>query len=194
MGAITNFKETTLPKSEITNFLNRIIIMDKQTRSREEDMYRGDFGDSVISDKYYNYPSKHQSEAKVERSIDQFEDQVINYGEKYSLYYSVVDVLGFYAYTPEVHVMGSPHGEVTLQNGRTFKNITALKKAVKADQNKLSPLYVGQLILDENYQPFGTIMFDKVGRLYKSKPKKLPKKYAIQTQLVELIYGGFCPW
>lgn len=193
MGAITNFKETTLPKSEITNFLNRIIFMDKQTRSCEEDMYRGDFGDSVISDKYYNYPSKHQSEAKVEQSIDQFEDQVTNCGEKYSLYYSVVDVLGFYAYTPKVDVMRS-HGEVTLQNGRTFKNITALKKAVKDDQNKLFPLYVGQLVLNENYQPIGTIMFNKVGRLYKSKPKKLPKKYAIQTKLVKLIYGGLCPY
>ena len=194
MGAIANFEEAVLPKSEITNFLNRVIFMDKQTRSREEDIYRGDFGDSVISDKYYNYPSKHQSKAKVEQSINQFEDQVTNLVDRYVLYYSVVDILGFYAYTPKVHVMGSSHGEVTLQNGRTFKNITALKKAVKDDQNKLFPLYVGQLILNEIYQPIGTIMFNKVGRLYKSKPKKLPKKYAIQTELVKLIYGGYCPY
>lgn len=199
MGTIYNTGTLKATPETIISRLNLIRERDRKSRVRQEDMYRGDFGSShvnrggpLVSFEYLN------TEKQRDRNEQKFNDLMLDKNDKYIIHYASIRRLGFLAAKLKVethHGYKSVNGIGVKEKGITkrFKNITELKKYVK----NLSPLGKKRLhnayIVDlKTYQNVGVIAGER--RVYKSKPKKLPKKYDFITEYNEYIYGGGCPY
>ena len=74
MGAILNIKFMTMKEKDIKDTLQSIIDEDMHTRVTDEDMYRGDFGNSRIGLEpvFIDYTS---SRNKIQKNSEKFEDE-----------------------------------------------------------------------------------------------------------------------
>ena len=94
MGAILNTRFTTVKEKDIRKVLQHVIDTNARTRVTEEDMYRGDFGDSHLSDKpvFTDYTS---SRNKIQKNGEKFEDDT-NF-KKYRMDYAILGEIGYVA-------------------------------------------------------------------------------------------------
>lgn len=190
MGASFRSSTAKLGISSIRLYLNNIIERELDSRSSEDDMYRGDFGSSTLAvtrPKIY----KGKSERKIEKNFMKFEDET-NF-KKYVIDYAIIGQLGYLAKKSIVKLQGRPVGKIILVNPlgsrMEFKNITELKNELKKDlffaQKALySRIFCGNVEI-------GVVDFE--AHAYKSKPKRLPKKYQWLEEYVEIGYGGYVP-
>ena len=106
MGAILNTRFTTVKEKDIRKVLQHVIDTNARTRVTEEDMYRGDFGDSHLSDKpvFTDYTS---SRNKIQKNGEKFEDDT-NF-KKYRMDYAILGEIGYVARShPKVALDESP--------------------------------------------------------------------------------------
>lgn len=205
MGAILNIKFMTMKEKDIKKELESIIDNAFRTRTSEEDMYRGDFGNSRIGLEpvFIDYTS---SRNKIQKNSEKFEDETDF--EKYRMDYAILGEVGYIASShPKVALDESPRlkkGEFIIVNDiieqtwnphkRKFKSITELKNYLKCNPAQTSLSGQGIYIIDKNLETrvIGHIYCDK--REYKQQPKQLPKKYATIHRYVVVGFGGFCPY
>lgn len=101
--------------------------------------------------------------------------------------------MGYRAYEPDVYLKVKVRGTINVRTAKgtwlEFKNVTELKRALKN-------ISTARTLLGARLYSGGVHIGYIVnrGRVYKSKPKKLPKKYMWIDKYVHVAYGGFNPY
>lgn len=187
MGAILKTGRVRVGRAHMKQWLEKMSEADAASRRDEHDMYRGDFGSSTVARTYKNYSGK--SKAVIEKNYDRFVDETEF--EKYVINYAIIGQCGYIAYKTVVSFQGqTPRGELRV-NGKVFRNVTALKEALK-DVHTAKRLYGQKIFRKDGWQAEGVIGAET--HIYKSQPKALPKKYQWMDELVEMAYGGYNPY
>lgn len=205
MGAILNTRFTTVKEKDIRKILQNVIDTNARTRVTEEDMYRGDFGDSYLSHEPV-FTDCTSSRSKIQKNGEKFEDDT-NF-KKYRMDYAILGEMGYVARShPKVALDESPRlkkGEFIIVDDiieeswnpkkRKFRNVTELKNYLKCHPSQTSLSGQGVYIIDKNLEThiIGHIYYEKCE--YKNRPSQLPKKYATIDRYVAVAFGGYCPY
>ena len=187
MGAILKTGRVSVGKQQMRKWLERMSENDAMSRRSDEDMYRGDFGSSQVASSHQTFTGK--SPSAIDKNYEAFEEKT-NF-KKYTIDYAVIGQLGYIAYKAKVTFQGqTPRGELRV-NGKVFRNVTALKEALK-DVHTAKRLYGQKIFRKDGWQAEGVIGAET--HIYKSQPKALPKKYQWMDEFVEMAYGGYNPY
>ena len=212
MGALFRFETLVAPKSRVRDVLLEMVENEDSSRYFESDMYRGDFGDSSVRPNP-SFEDDTKSSKKKESNTEKFAKEKFCEFEKYVIHYALVGTEGYIAYEqPRVSLEpntrlkkdeiftlkyknDNPFFESPNNTAGRFENITSMKKYITNHYNVQS--LVGASIYKYNKR-LGTQ--SKVGNLvsksrtYKNKPQTLPKKYVKLDKVVNVAYGGWCPY
>lgn len=184
-----------IEKGEIVKRFNRIIERDFASRRTEHDMYRGDFGSSRVSPsplKIY----KGKSENVIEKNSKKFIEEYYERFDKYIIDYAITGQLGYIAKSAKLIMLtqGSIRGGLRIKTDfmsyKEFKNITELKKALK-ENLQFAKENMGETVYDKNWNKVGHIGSDS--RVFKTRPKELPKKYQWLDEYVHVTYASWNP-
>lgn len=192
LGAILCTEVADMPKTMVDKYFRDLIERDRQSRRDEEDIYSGDFGSSTRI--VYRGMYKGQSDSPIARNTEKFfKDNDCNF-EKYVIDYAEVGQLGYVAVGFELHVMSGIRGTLSC-GGKTFRNVTELKKEFNSLHRKAD--WLGEEVYRINGQKMHLENVGKVkviNKVYKSKPKTLPKKYEHLSEYIRVAYGAFNPF
>lgn len=193
MGAESRFGRMKVVRKEIKKGLKQLINHEYSTRETEQDSYRGDFGSTQVISQRKEYKGK--SKSVIDKNFEKFQNDNIDQIEKYQIDYSVIGQLGFVARKVKVELYGKGlKGPFIIKNGfacKEYKNVTEIKNALK-NVSTAKELYGNEVYLANGLSgPVGRITAEQ--RIYKTEPKKLPKKYQYIDEFVEIAYGGFVP-
>lgn len=192
MGAILCTDEVDVPKTMVKQYFKELVDNDFNSRTTEDDHYRGDYG--TTHNFRYRGKYKGKSENPIKKNTVRFFNDNNDKFEKYNLDYAEVGQLGYVAVGFELDVMTGIRGEFFCA-GQTYKNVTELKKAFNHLHRKENWLNneVYRTSARSNYA-------ERVGRVrmitkaYKTKPKQLPKKYEHITEFIRVAYGAINPY
>ncbi|MGP5096171.1 hypothetical protein [Staphylococcus equorum] len=210
MSTLIRTESMTAPKSKVVAMLNQMVLEEYASRHFESDMYRGDFGSSIVQSSSV-FEDETRNEDKIIKNFSKFENQEFCELEKYIIKYALIGLAGYVAYEEpkvtiqpgtrlnkyEKYIIKYPDSsnKFEVNNIRRFENITSMKNYAREHSNP--HCLVGATISKYNTQ---TGSHTKVGglysktRQYKNKPKALPKKYIKLDELVTVAFGGGCPY
>lgn len=188
MGALFQDGRLTTGKTEVKSVLQGLVDDDYESRRGEDDMYRGDFGSTHGIKHVKTYKGK--AESVRDKHAEAFFDS--HEFVKYEIHYAIVGQLGYVAHTAkaEMHVKGL-RGPLYV-GMQSFKHVTELKQALK-NPTVAKKLHGLPIKASAPYlQRVGYIGSDS--RVYKTKPKSLPKKYQWIDEQVDVAYGAWNPF
>lgn len=194
MGAILQFDFLQSTKKSFFNTINNIIDEDYDSRRTEEDMYRGDFGDSSISKRPLIFFEKLSTKNQIEKNKLKFEQELSRKNEKYTIDYAVVGNLGYLAVKlkPEIYKNYKSSNGILVKR-KKFKNISEFKKYLsRIEKTQLNTYHFLDIYDAKTNEVVGRINGDE--HFYKTKPAKVPKKYDFIESYDVYGYGGFCPY
>lgn len=184
MGGMLVTNKLVCGRSEIEQRLENIIEHDYRSRETDHDMYRGDFGSTQrIVD--VGSELKGKSQDRIDKNFEKFEESVRF--EKYEIKYQVIGQLGYVARVLKVDVPNPPRKPIRV-GLQEFKNVTELKRYLKNHHNPKS--FLGKEIIC-GFNTVGYIRSES--RTYKTRPKKLPKKYQWLDEKVVIGFGAYNP-
>lgn len=212
MGTLIRTESMTVPKSRIISNLKELVKEELSSRYFESDMYQGDFGNSSVKS-LPSFEDKTRSSKKKEKNLMQFSNGELCNFDKYVIDYAIIGLEGYIAYEKpkvslkpqtrlnkyEYYVMRYEDEDLLFEShnnivGR-FDNIVSMKQFV--DKHHDAPSLIGATIDIYNkrtglQRQVGSI--ESNNRHYKNKPKSLPKKYVKLDEIVNVAFGGGCPY